>query len=122
MPGPAVYLVLSQRKDILSEWSWAPRVRLLKMREVSAAGPCIKAKSHSQAEHLWPRLVAWHCSRLNPLGGRRPVGVPQHGIEGTGEVVGLGAAVVFFRGGQQAGQQQQQQQEQLQRQCCPDHP
>lgn len=29
---------------------WAPRVHLLKMREVSAAGPCIKAESHSQAE------------------------------------------------------------------------
>lgn len=68
------------------------------------------------------RLAAWHCSRQNPLGGRRPVGVPQHGVEGTGEVVGLGAAVVFFRGGQQAGQEQQQQQEQLQGQRCPDHP
>lgn len=29
---------------------WAPKVHLLKMREVSAAGPCIKAESHSQAE------------------------------------------------------------------------
>lgn len=68
------------------------------------------------------RLLAWHRSWRNPLGGRWPVGVPQHGVEGAGEVVGLGAAVVLFGGGQQAGQKQQQQQQQLQGQRCPDHP
>lgn len=55
------------------------------------------------------------------LGRGRPVGVPQHWVEGAGEVVGLGAAVVLFGGGQQAGQEQQQQQQQLEGQRCPQH-
>lgn len=49
------------------------------------------------------------------LGRRGPVGVAQHGVEGAGKVVGLGAAVVFLRGGDHASQQQKQQEEQLQR-------
>lgn len=53
------------------------------------------------------------CRGPSLLGRGRPVGVPQHWVEGAGEVVGLGAAVVLFGGGQQAGQQQQQQQQQL---------
>lgn len=46
-------------------------------------------------------------ARPSPLGGWRPVGVTQHGVEGAGEVVGLSAAVVFLGGGQQAGQEQE---------------
>lgn len=49
------------------------------------------------------------------LGGGGPVGVAQHGVEGAGEVVGLGAAVVFLRGGDHASQEQKQQEEQLER-------
>lgn len=49
------------------------------------------------------------------LGRGRPVGVAQHGVEGAGEVVGLGAAVVFLRGGDHASQEQKQQEKQLQR-------
>lgn len=89
---------------------------------MSAASPwtLFKAKIHSQvglmprAEHLWPTGCG-HGSWQNPLGGRWPVGVPQHGVEGAGKVVSLGAAVVIFGGRQQAGQEQQQQQQQLQR-------
>lgn len=64
----------------------------------------------------------WCWDWLSPLGWGRPIGVPQHGVERAGEVVGLGAAVVLLGGGQQAGQEQQQQQDQLERQRCPDHP
>lgn len=123
MPGPpAVLGALSQQKDILPELSWAPTVPLGKeegrcLQQVP--GPCSRRRFHSwvglipRAEHLWP--TAWHGSWQNyPLGGRWPVGIPQHGVEGAGKVVGLGAAVVIFGGRQQAGQEQQQQQQQLQ--------
>lgn len=49
------------------------------------------------------------------LGRGGPVGVAQHGVEGAGEVVGLGAAVVFLRGRDHASQEQKQQEEQLER-------
>lgn len=60
--------------------------------------------------------------RAEPLCGGWPVGVPQHGVKGPGEVVGLRAAVVLLGGGQQAGQEQQQEQQQLQGQRRPEHP
>lgn len=62
------------------------------------------------------------CCQPGPLSGGWPIGVPQHGVEGPCEVVGLSAAVVLFGGGQQAGQQQQQQEQQLEGQRRPDHP
>lgn len=58
---------------------------------------------------------------LGRLCGWWPIGVPQHGVEGPGEVVGLSAAVVLFGGGQQACQEQQQQEQQLEGECCPDY-
>ena len=60
--------------------------------------------------------------RAGPLRGGRPVGIPQHGVEGPGKVIGLSAAVVLHGGGQQAGQEQQQQKQQLEGQRRPDHP
>lgn len=60
-------------------------------------------------------------ARMSPLCGRWPIGVPQHGVKGPGEVVGLSAAVVLFGRGQQAGQEQQQQEQQLEGERCPDH-
>ncbi|KAL0602280.1 Estrogen receptor beta [Plecturocebus cupreus] len=86
--------------------------------------PVIPATQEAEArESLEPgRRVVWSCSQPLPLCGGWPIGVPQHGVKGPGKVVGLSAAVVFFRGGQQAGQEQQQQEEQLQGQGRPDHP
>lgn len=52
-------------------------------------------------------LAAFSC-------GRRAVGVAQHRVEGAGEVVGQGAAVVLFRQRHQAGQNQQHEEEQVQ--------
>lgn len=60
--------------------------------------------------------------QAEPLCGGWPVGVPQHGVKGPGEVVGLRAAVVLLGGGQPAGQQEQQEQQQLQGQRRPEHP
>lgn len=53
------------------------------------------------------------CFRLSY--GRWAVGVAEHGVEGTGEVVGVGAAEVLLRHGHQACQADDQQQEELER-------
>lgn len=69
---------------------------------------CSKMKSvHPQKGRL--------SGRGGSSGGGRAVGVAQHGVEGAGEVVGVGAAVVLLGERHQAGQHQQQQEEQLQR-------
>lgn len=120
-----------------------PRVlRAPSLAEPGAAGVCSRCqqqvpgpgqRSGSLTDQLdWsgamrqaPAGTGWWCStagRAGPLGGGGPVGVPQHGVEGPGEVVGLSAAIVLFRRGQQTGQQQEQEQEQLQGQRGPDHP
>lgn len=54
--------------------------------------------------------------------GRRAVGVAQHRVEGAGEVVGQGAAVVLFRQRHQAGQNQQHEEEQVQGEGSPEDP
>lgn len=88
---------------------------------MSAAGPwAVLSLRHSQVG-LGPR-VGLPRTQAEPLCGGWPVGVPQHGVKGPGEVVGLRAAVVLLGGGQQAGQEQQQQEQQLQGQCRPEHP
>lgn len=90
-------------------------------RGVSAAGPwAVLPLRHSQVG-LGPR-AGLPRTQAEPLCGGWPVGVPQHGVKGPGEVVGLRAAVVLLGGGQQAGQEQQQQEQQLQGQCRPEHP
>lgn len=56
--------------------------------------------------------------KITRVGGsscrRRAIGVAQHGVEGAGEVVGEGTAVIVLGRGNQAGQRQQQQEEQVQ--------
>lgn len=62
-------------------------------------------------------MFCWEMSFVGnklPSGGRRAVGVVQHGVEGPGEVVGQGAARLAVRQRNQAGQQQEEQQQQLQ--------
>lgn len=51
--------------------------------------------------------------RPGGLGGRGAI-VAEHEHEGTGEVVGQGAAAIFFPHGEQEEQQQKEQQQQLQ--------
>lgn len=48
--------------------------------------------------------------------------VTQHDVEGSGEVVGEGAAAAFVHEGQQEGQEQQSQQEEPQRKSQPTYP
>lgn len=74
---------------------------------LAGLGPRVR---HPQERVGWWRGAA---GQAGPLGRGGPVGVPQHGVEGPGKVVGLSAAVVLFGGGQQAGQEQQQEQQQL---------
>ncbi len=50
----------------------------------------------------------------------RPVGVSEHWVEGAGEVVELGTAVVVRRRHKTDHHHQQQQQQDLQRQCGPE--
>lgn len=51
---------------------------------------------------------------------RRPLGVAEHRVEGAGEVVGKGTAVVVLRRRHETGHHQHQQQDDLQRQCGPE--
>lgn len=85
-----------------------------------ALGPVLRVthRVDTKSTGWWRGTVG----QAEPLCRGWPVGVPQHGVEGPGKVVSLGAAVVLFGGGQQAGQEEQQQQEQLEGQRCPDHP
>lgn len=48
--------------------------------------------------------------------GRGPIGVAQHGVEGAGKVVVVGAAVVLLSDGHQTRQAHNEQQQELQRQ------
>ena len=68
-----------------------------------------------QVLQLGDDLAAFSC-------GRRAVGVAQHGVEGAGEVVGQGAAVVLLRQRHQAGQNQQHEEEQVQGEGSPEDP
>lgn len=52
--------------------------------------------------------------------GRRPVGVAEHGLEGAGEIVELGTAVVFLRCRHKTGHDHHQQQDDLQWQSGPE--
>lgn len=54
--------------------------------------------------------------------GRRAVGVAQHGVEGAGEVVGEGAAVVLLGQRHQAGEDEQHEEEQLEGEGGPEDP
>lgn len=54
--------------------------------------------------------------------GRGSVGVAQHGVEGVGEVVLVGAAVVLLSDGHQTRQAHDEQQQELQRQSRPQDP
>lgn len=54
--------------------------------------------------------------------GRGAVGVAQHGVEGAGEVVVVGAAVILLSYGHQTRQTHDEQQQELQRQSRPQDP
>ena len=55
-------------------------------------------------------------------GGRGPVGVVQHGVEGAGEVVADAAAGVALGERDETGQQQEQQQEHVEGEGGPEDP
>lgn len=80
------------------------------VRRRQVPGPALRSLTD------WSRAAGWAST------WGRPVGIPQHGVEGPGKVIGLSAAVVLHGGGQQAGQEQQQQKQQLEGQRRPDHP
>lgn len=53
---------------------------------------------------------------------RGAIGISEHGVEGTGKIVGEGTAVVLFRHGNQAGQPDEEQQEELKGKSCSENP
>lgn len=87
--------------------------------------PSAKIKLSDSLGLLWAHSSSccqhW-CGGCPASEWRRTIGVSEHGVEWSGEVVGEGTAVVFLGHGHEAGESDKEQQEQLEGESSPEDP